>query len=48
MNENFFSNDEPAINEHHYRITKNNITKKQITFTTQIKPKRLTLKRIDS
>ena len=34
MNENFFSKGEPAVNEHHYRITKNNITKKQITFTT--------------
>ena len=22
MNENFFSKDDPAINEHHYRITK--------------------------
>ena len=34
MNENFFNKDEPAMNEHHYHITKNNITKKQITFTT--------------
>ena len=34
MNENFFSKDEPAINEHHYHILKNNITKKQLTFTT--------------
>ena len=24
MNENFFSKDDPAINEHHYHITKNN------------------------
>ena len=34
MNENFFSKGEPAINEHHCHITKNNLTKKQITFTT--------------
>ena len=32
MNENLFGKDEPAINEHHYHITKNSITKKQITF----------------
>ena len=25
MNENFFSKDEPSVNEHHYNITKNNI-----------------------
>ena len=34
MNENFFTKDDPAINEHHYHITKNNLTKKRITFTT--------------
>ena len=34
MKENFSSKDDTAINEHHYHITKNNITKKQITFTT--------------
>ena len=34
MNENSFSKDEPSVNEHHYNITKNNITKKQIIFTT--------------
>ena len=34
MNDHFFTKDDPAINEHHYHITKkNNITKKQITFT---------------
>ena len=30
MNENFFSKDEPAVNEHHYHMTKNNTLKKQI------------------
>ena len=44
MNENLFSKDEPAINEHHYHITKNNITKKQIIFTIYIKAKHLTLR----
>ena len=34
MDGNFFSKDEPSVNEHHYNITKSNITKKQITFTT--------------
>ena len=34
MNENFFTKYDPAINEYHYHITKNNITKKQLTFTT--------------
>ena len=34
MNDNFFNKDDPAINEHHYHITKNNTIKKQITFTT--------------
>ena len=29
----FSSKDEPATNEHHYRITNNNITKKHITYT---------------
>ena len=33
MNENFFSKDDPAVNEHHYHITKKTM-KKQITFTT--------------
>ena len=33
MKENFFSKDDPAINEHHYHITKNNTTKKHITYT---------------
>ena len=34
MDENFFAEDDPAINEHHYHITKKTITKEQITFTT--------------
>ena len=34
MNKNFFSKDDPAINEHHFHITKNNAMKKHITFTT--------------
>ena len=33
MNENFFSKDEPAVNEHPYHVTKNNTLKKHITFT---------------
>ena len=39
MNENLFSKDEPAINEHHYHITKKTITKTRITYTIKIKPK---------
>ena len=34
MTENFFAKNDPAINEHHYHLTRSNITKKQITFTT--------------
>ena len=34
MTENISSKDDPAINEHHYHITKNSTMKKQITFTT--------------
>ena len=34
MTENFVSKDDPAINEHHYHVTKNKTMKKQITFTT--------------
>ena len=33
MNENPFSKDDPAINEHHYHNVKNNTTKKHITYT---------------
>ena len=47
MSENFFTKDDPAITEHHYHITKNNITKKQITLIIHIKPKHLTLRIID-
>ena len=39
MNENFFSKDDPAINEHHYRIAKNNTMKRYIIFTMSIKSK---------
>ena len=46
MNEHFFSKDDPAINEHHYHITKNN-TKKHISYTRYIKPKHITLKITD-
>ena len=45
MNENFLNKDGPAINEHHYHITKNNTMKKQITFTTLIKAESLTLRK---
>ena len=38
MNENSSSKHDPAINEHHYHITKNSITKKHITYTILIKP----------
>ena len=37
MTENFYTKDDPAINEHHYRITKNNTMKRYIIFTTWIK-----------
>ena len=46
-NESFFSKDDPAINEHHYHTTKNNTTKRPITYTIQIKPKHIILKIID-
>ena len=34
MTENFFTKDDPAINEHHCHITKNNTMKRYIIFTT--------------
>ena len=37
MNENFFSKDAPAVNEHRYRITENNTLMKQLRFTMSIK-----------
>ena len=43
MNENFFSKDDPAINEHHYHITKNNTMKRYIIFTMSAKAKHLIL-----
>ena len=33
MHESFFSKGDPAINEHHYHITKSNIAKQHITYT---------------
>ena len=33
MNEDLLNKDEPATNEHHYHITKVNITKNHITYT---------------
>ena len=47
MNENFFNKDDPAFNEHHYHITKNNTMKKQIVFTMSVKAKHLTLRMVD-
>ena len=41
MNESFFSKDDPAIGEHHYHITKNNIMKRYMVFTMPIKAKHL-------
>ena len=43
MNENCFSKDDPAINEHHYHITKNSTTKKHITYTIYVKPEHIIL-----
>ena len=38
MTKNFFGKDDPAINEHHYHITKKtNTTKRNITFTMSVK-----------
>ena len=39
MNENCSSKDDPAINEHHCNITKDNTTKRHITHRIYIKPK---------
>ena len=47
MNENFFSKYDPAINEHHCHITKNNTIKRYIIFTRSIKTKHLILRIID-
>ena len=35
--ENFFTKDDPATNEHHYHITKNNTIKIYMILTTSIK-----------
>ena len=47
MNENFFSKDEPAVNEHRYHITKNNTLMKQIIVTMSIKVNLIISKIID-
>ena len=47
MDEDFFSKDGPAINEHHYHILKNNTTKRYMTFTMSIKAKHLTVRITD-
>ena len=47
MNENFFSKDKPAVNEHQYHITKNNIMKIYIIFIISIKISLITLRIID-
>ena len=44
MNENFFSKGDPAINGHHYYITKNNTMKRYIIFTMSIKRKTFNIK----
>ena len=47
MNENFFSKDEPAVNQHSYNITKNNIMKIYRIFIISIKVSLITLRIID-
>ena len=47
MNENFFSKDEPAINEHHYHITKKQYNEKTNTIYNIEKAKHITLRIID-
>ena len=42
MNENLFSKDDPAINEHHYILLNDNITKRHITYTSYMKSTRIT------
>ena len=44
MTDNFFSKDDPAINEHHYHITKNNTMNIYIIFAMSIKAKHLILR----
>ena len=47
MNENFFSKDEPAVNENYYNITKNSLMKIYRIFIISIKVSLITLKIID-
>ena len=47
MNENFFSKDEPSVNENYYNITKNNIMKIYRIFIIPIKVSLITLRTID-
>ena len=47
MNENFFSKDDPAINEHHYRTTKKQYSEETNNIYNIEKTKRLTLRIID-
>ena len=47
MNENFFSKDEPAVNENYYNITKNILMKIYRIFIISIKVSLITLKIID-
>ena len=44
MNENLFCKDGPTISEHHYHITKHNITQKHLSYTKYINPKHVILK----
>ena len=44
LNGNFFAKDDPAINEHHYHITKNNIMKIYRIFIISIKVSLITLR----
>ena len=47
MNENFFSKDEPAVNEHRYNINKRNTMKIHIIFIISITASLTTLRTID-
>ena len=47
MNENFFTKDDPAINEHHCHITKNNIMKIYRIYIISIKVSLIELRIID-
>ena len=47
INDNFFSKADPAVNEHYYNTTKNNIMKIYIIFIISIKANLITLRIID-